>query len=295
MKEKMTGRERAQPALSHQEAADCAPRRNLSGRETILPWHQQGLGPNDDVIDPWVRHHGRGWSRTRRGKLADHREETDDWWSRLDGNGAILRYWKHKSGTPEHRRLHRQGARDQWEEHKRQMLTQPPGSRSRHLLPLRRMYEAQAKGRWFCWTGVECYETAGRMSSATSVFPTSWPTTRSGQRTSSTPKPNWHAARSITWRPAACASTAAGSTAILPSTTRLLFAQDVPGADRRRTCARSPGSGARAAGHLPHRRRLPADHPDLIDAGVDCFQPLEAKAHMDIRELKTAVMGDRVS
>ena len=33
---------------------------------------------------------------------------------------------------------------------------------------------------------------------------------------------------------------------------------------------------------------------DLIDAGVDCFQPLEAKAHMDIRELKPQY-GARVS
>jgi len=34
--------------------------------------------------------------------------------------------------------------------------------------------------------------------------------------------------------------------------------------------------------------------PGLIDAGVDCLQPLEAKANMDVRELKAEV-GDRLA
>ena len=29
-------------------------------------------------------------------------EETDEWEIRLDGSGAVLKWWKHKSGTPEH-------------------------------------------------------------------------------------------------------------------------------------------------------------------------------------------------
>ena len=34
--------------------------------------------------------------------------------------------------------------------------------------------------------------------------------------------------------------------------------------------------------------------PPLIEAGVDCLQPLEAKANMDVRELK-AEYGDRLA
>jgi uroporphyrinogen decarboxylase len=34
--------------------------------------------------------------------------------------------------------------------------------------------------------------------------------------------------------------------------------------------------------------------PSLIEIGVDCFQPLEAKAHMDLRELKPKY-GDKVA
>ena len=38
-------------------------------------------------------------------------------------------------------------------------------------------------------------------------------------------------------------------------------------------------------------RRDPAE---LIEIGIDCFQPLEAKAHMDLRELKP-MYGDKVT
>ena len=160
MNEKLTGRERVTLALGHQEA-DRVPRAESFWPETIPLWHQQGLGPNDDVADLFGYDiMGAGWvSHEARPGFLQTIEETDDWWSRLDGNGAILRYWKHKSGTPEHVDFTVK-TRDQWEEHKRQMLAQPPGSRVDTFSALRRMYEAQAKGRWFCWTGVECYETA---------------------------------------------------------------------------------------------------------------------------------------
>ena len=73
-----------------------------------------------------------------------------------DGNGAILRYWKHKQRHA--------GAcrRSLWthaingKQHKQRMLEMPAGSRVDTFSTLRRMYEARAKGKWFCWTGVEC-------------------------------------------------------------------------------------------------------------------------------------------
>jgi uroporphyrinogen decarboxylase len=34
--------------------------------------------------------------------------------------------------------------------------------------------------------------------------------------------------------------------------------------------------------------------PDFLDLGIDCFQPLEAKANMDVRQLKREI-GDRVT
>ena len=76
----------------------------------------------------------------------------------------------------------------------------------------------------------------------------------------------------------------------------LLFAAHVSRADQARPCAADcVVQGTRVARHLSHRRRFPPILiPDLIDTGVDCFQPLEAKAHMDLRELKP-LYGERVT
>ncbi len=295
MKEKLTGRERVILALSHQEA-DRVPRFESFWPETIPLWHQQGLGPNDDVADLFGYDiMGAGWvSHEARPGFLQTIEETDDWWSRLDGNGAVLRYWKHKSGTPEHVDFTVK-TRDQWEEHKRQMLAQPPGSRVDTFSALRRMYEAQAKGRWFCWTGVECYETAK------DVFG------HVGLSYIMADDPEWAKDIFDTEAEIAC---------------RVLDYLEESG-------VRFDGGwiyGDIAFNHAPFfspkmyralikpahvrqiawfkERGLPVIYhtdgdfrlilPDLIDAGVDCFQPLEAKAHMDIRELKPQY-GDRVS
>ena len=272
------------------------PRAESFWPETIPLWHQQGLGPNDDVADLFGYDiMGAGWvSHEARPGFLQTIEETDDWWSRLDGNGAILRYWKHKSGTPEHVDFTIK-TRDQWEEHKRQMLAQPPGSRVDTFSALRRMYEAQAKGRWFCWTGVECYETAK------DVFG------HVGLSYIMADDPEWAKDIFDTEAELAC---------------RVLDYLEASG-------VRFDGGwiyGDIAFNHAPFfspkmyralikpahvrqiawfkERGLPVIYhtdgdfrlilPDLIDAGVDCFQPLEAKAHMDIRELKPQY-GDRVS
>lgn len=292
---KMNGHERVTLALSHREA-DRVPRFESLWPETLPTWYAQGLPVGTDLADQfefdiagagWVSHEAQpGYLKTI--------DETDEWWARRDGNGAILRYWKHKSGTPEHIAFTVR-TRDQWEAHKKQMLDVPPGARVDTLHTLRRMYETRAKGRWFCWTGVECYETAK------DVF---------GHELLSiimADDPDW-----------ACD----------------IFATEAEIAIRvldhlERSGVKFDGGwiyGDIAYNHAPffsprmYRQMIMPAHarhvrwfkdrdlpviyhtdgdfrpilPMLIEVGVDCFQPLEAKAHIDLRELKPKY-GDRVA
>lgn len=48
-------------------------------------------------------------------------EETDEWISRRNGAGAVLKYWKHKSGTPEHVDF-RMTSREVWERDYRSLV-----------------------------------------------------------------------------------------------------------------------------------------------------------------------------
>ncbi len=61
--------------------------------EPVPPWQHfgydlAGVGPWFDIM-PWREHE-------------ELIEETDEWDVRRNGAGAALKYWKHKSGTPEH-------------------------------------------------------------------------------------------------------------------------------------------------------------------------------------------------
>ncbi|MFZ1770942.1 MAG: hypothetical protein WAU00_17175, partial [Caldilinea sp.] len=295
MTEQLTGRKRVNLALNHQEA-DRIPRAESFWPETIPIWHQQGLGPNEDVADLFGYDIlGAGWiSHEARPGFLQTIEETADWWSRLDGNGAILRYWKHKSGTPEHVDFTVR-TRDQWEDHKAQMLAQPPGSRVDVLSALRRMYEAQAKGRWFCWTGVEAYETAKDVFGHLGL--------------------SYIMADDVAWAKDIFDTEAELACAVLdhleqsgvrfdgawiygdiafnhaPFFSPKMYRALIKPAHIRQI-AWFKARGLPVIYHTDGDFRLIL--PDLLEAGVDCFQPLEAKAHMDLREL-TPQYGARAS
>jgi uroporphyrinogen decarboxylase len=238
---------------------------------------------------------GGGWaSHEARPGFQITLEETADWWTRRDGDGAILRYWKHKSGTPEHVDFTVK-TRDQWEEFKAEMLAQPPGSRVDTFSALRRMYEARAKGRWFAWTGLECYEAAKNVFGhvelsvimaedpefAQDVFDTE---TEVGLRVL-----DYLEQAGVKFDGAWIYGDIAFNHA--PFFSPRMYRNLIKPAHARQI-AWFKSRGLPVIYHTDGDFRLIM--PDLIDAGVDCFQPLEAKAHMDIRELKPQY-GDRVS
>jgi uroporphyrinogen decarboxylase len=90
-----------------------APRVGLRGNpwpETIPTWIEQGYPTDADgePVDPvehfqWDMGHAYGWWDMLPLRGQDEIiEETDEWKVVRNGAGAALKWWKHKSGTPEH-------------------------------------------------------------------------------------------------------------------------------------------------------------------------------------------------
>ncbi|MGW8249548.1 MAG: uroporphyrinogen decarboxylase family protein [Anaerolineales bacterium] len=142
--------------------------------ETLVAWMDQGY-PSDITlvngkeravpVDPF---HHFNYDLHRCGGFFDTEplfgqeviiEETDEWEIRLNGAGASLKWWKHKSGTPEHIDF-KMDSRAVWEKEYRHHLMQPDRRRfngkwwgdgslsdDRHELAL-----ARSRNQW-AWVG----------------------------------------------------------------------------------------------------------------------------------------------
>lgn len=84
-------------------------------------------------------------------------EETDETILQLDGNGARLRHWKDKSGTPEHVGFTVTG-RQEWEEKMKFRLMQVDRRRIPFDAYRRTRQQCAQDGRAFCWSGVAPFE-----------------------------------------------------------------------------------------------------------------------------------------
>ena len=86
-------------------------------------------------------------------------EETDEHKLVRSGNGAVLRWWKDKAGTPEHVDFLVKD-RASWEEHARPHLTNPDTYRRRINFEAYRKARKDAEQRdlFFCWGGVNVFE-----------------------------------------------------------------------------------------------------------------------------------------
>jgi len=86
-------------------------------------------------------------------------EETDETKLVRSGNGAVLRWWKNKSGTPEHVDFLVKD-RAGWDEHIRPHLTNADNYRRRINFQTYRSAKARAAADelYFCWCGVNVFE-----------------------------------------------------------------------------------------------------------------------------------------
>jgi uroporphyrinogen decarboxylase len=101
-------------------------------------------------------------------------EESDEWDIKRNGSGAALKYWKHKSGTPEHIDF-RMTSRDVWERDYRPYLLEWDPARAKNLQGQRDLSaEVRAAGRWshfghqFIWENMR--QSMGDFSLYTSLL-----------------------------------------------------------------------------------------------------------------------------
>ena len=104
--------------------------------DTLRKWVDEGYPTNDEgkPVDP-VDHFGfdmagvGGWFDCLPLKgVSEVLEETDEWKVTRNGAGAALKYWKHKSGTPEHVDF-RMTSREVWERDYRPHVLEPDPER----------------------------------------------------------------------------------------------------------------------------------------------------------------------
>jgi uroporphyrinogen decarboxylase len=291
----LSSRERMQLALRRQPA-DRVPRAESFWPETIPLWRSQGLSPGADLASlfgydivgaGWVDHHARPG-------VSEILEETPEWVVRRDGNGAILRFWKNKSGTPEHVGFTIDRP-ERWEALKKDLLAVPAPQRVDTEGALRAMHAARAADRWFCWASVECFEIAKDvvgheiLCCAMAEEP-EWARDIYDTQTEVALRVLDHLERSgvrfdgawiygdIAYNHAPFCSPRMYRDLVMPAHARLV--------------------GWFKARGLPVIYHTDGDFRPLIPAmlsiGIDCFQPLEAKAGVDVRELKP-LYGDRVA
>ena len=291
----ISSRERMQLALTHQ-IADRIPRAESFWPETIPLWHTQGLDVGADLRRQfdfdilsagWVRHDARpGFIQIL--------DESEEWQTRIDGNGAIFRYWRHKSGTPEHVGF-TVDTPDKWRELKKTLLSVPVEVRVDAYSALASMYRAQTEGRWFAWAGVECFEIAKevigheQLCIAMAEDP-EWALDIYETETDVAIRALDYLERSgVKFDGAWIYGDIAYNHG--PFLSPRMYRQLVmPSHARQVAWFKERG--------LPVIYHTDGDFrpliPSFVEIGIDCFQPLEAKAGLNVRDLKHE-WGDRVS
>jgi uroporphyrinogen decarboxylase len=154
----LTGRERVNRAMEHRDQ-DRVPRHESFWNETILRWEKEGLrGGQSAVLDlletdfhslNWL------WPQVFPGQ-EDLLEEDAETRVIRDGQGKVVRYWKSKSGTPEHIGFGCE-TREIWEATYKPALLDA-GLQVDPAAIVRSYRAGRKKGRWCHLTSVEPFE-----------------------------------------------------------------------------------------------------------------------------------------
>lgn len=155
----LTARERVQRLLSRQSADRASFSESLWG-ETVTRWREQGFLKKDtDLVDHFrIELRNAGWINCQANLDALETIVEEDEETKLvrNGNGALLRWWKNKSGTPEHVDFLVKD-RAGWEEHIKPFLK--PERRRVNFEEYRRVKKlAATRGEFFFWAGVNVFE-----------------------------------------------------------------------------------------------------------------------------------------
>jgi uroporphyrinogen decarboxylase len=158
----LTSRERMRRFL-HREPTDRIPATESFWPDTLGKWVNKGWVPEGtDLHDHFGLDLRTMWPFSVMGDL-DFKEqiieETADTKLVRNGNGALLRWWKSKAGTPEHVDFLVKD-RAGWDEHIRPHLVNTANDRRRINFDLYRQIrqKCQDKDLFFCWSGVNVFE-----------------------------------------------------------------------------------------------------------------------------------------
>jgi len=158
----MTSRERVELALARRPA-DRIPAFESFWTETVRRWRGEGkLGSDESPEDHFDLDMRCCWAFNMTADLDaedEVLEETEDTKLVRNGNGAVLRWWKNKAGTPEHVDFLVKD-RENWENVVRPKLVDTSVYRRRiNFEGYRRARQAAAERQvWFNWSGVNVFE-----------------------------------------------------------------------------------------------------------------------------------------
>jgi uroporphyrinogen decarboxylase len=300
----LTSRERVARAFERRDQ-DRTPRHESFWFETIERWRSEGLpgatheDAQDHVLDALGSDlHACCWCWPH--PFGDRHETlSEDATTRVvrDGSGGIARWWKDRSGTPEHIGFDCD-SREKWDRiYRPALLAQPvcidvPGA-------VAQCVRGRNRGKWTYLAGVEAFESLRKILGDEQFL------------CATLDDPDWVAdiAEVVTTAAlhslgaATDAARAAGAapdgvwiygdmafksmTFCSPATYReLIWPQ------HRRMAEWAHAQGMKFIFHTDGDVR--AVLPMYLEAGFDCLQPLEAKASMDLRDLVPAY-GDRIA
>ena len=291
----MTGRERVTRMFARQEQ-DRIPRHDSFWPETVTRWRREGLlGDELDVL----RLLGSDFQSLCwcwPSPFPGHREvlsqdlETE---TIRDAWGGVARFWKGRSGTPEHIGFGCDSLKIWRERYRPAMLDVPLAVDP--LIALRRYQEGRALGKWTHLTGVEGFEALRRLIGDEAcligmIEDPEWIVDIVNVHTElvlrsyaaildagARPDGLWIYG-DMAYNHATLCSPAMYRELVWPS--------------HRRMAAWAHEKGMHVIFHTDGCVNAVLDH--YVEAGFDCLQPIEAKAAMDIR--KTApVYGDRLA
>jgi len=289
----MTSRERMAAALDRQPT-DRTPRHEHFWSETRDAWIAQGLSPDVDLA-AFARSDIRGldgYDHTLR-LPTETLEEADDYHVIRDANGATKKYWKNHSGVPEFTGEFAVQTRAQWDEYKDRLLDAT--DRADIEERVRASHVLRAGDFFVTWGVLGFWESArdilgpetlllnvaadpGWIREMIEHFETLFVTMYERLCAAGVYFDGLFFYEDLGYRNAMFMSPRSYREIIWPSHCRIM--QRLRG-DGRHVIVHSCG------------RVLEAIEP-LIEAGMSCLQPLEAKAGMDLASLKR-LYGDRLA
>jgi len=158
----LTSKERITRILNHQPVDHIGVQEGF-WEETRKKWVAEGhVGEDENLLDHFNLDVRDSWSFNMCANLdfgEELVEETEETKLIRDGNGALMRIWKDKTGTPEHVDFMVKD-RAGWEEHIRPFLVDESLDRRRINFEFYRKIKAEAEKtqNYFCWSGVNVFE-----------------------------------------------------------------------------------------------------------------------------------------